>query len=275
MRLREPLRHGGGAGRLAPGAEHPAGLPARYVCVDGVVVPLFPLLAPLACIYEASRCSLETHSVRPSILLFPSLAAGLYAEQLSGTAFTAPREHNQRSWLYRIKPAVVRKCVHCMRGGVLVLEGGGCVDVDARRQEEGIPSNMHTPSVCTQVQSRFQPMANPPAGLPPQGHCGEVTPEQVRQRGRGPLMLPSLAVCLGKLPFLHYPTSHHTTTAALGRPAAAKARGERGLGAWAVYDGGNGRSRHEGGPGHLHVRVCVEAWVRVSMLSGGCKQMDG
>ena len=31
---------------------------------------------------------------------------GLYAEQLSGTAFTAPREHNQRSWLYRIIPSV-------------------------------------------------------------------------------------------------------------------------------------------------------------------------
>lgn len=31
---------------------------------------------------------------------------GLYAEQLSGTAFTAPRESNQRSWLYRVLPSV-------------------------------------------------------------------------------------------------------------------------------------------------------------------------
>ncbi|TPX56958.1 homogentisate 1,2-dioxygenase [Powellomyces hirtus] len=31
---------------------------------------------------------------------------GLYAEQLSGTAFTAPRADNQRSWLYRIRPSV-------------------------------------------------------------------------------------------------------------------------------------------------------------------------
>ena len=31
---------------------------------------------------------------------------GLYAEQLSGTAFTAPRAHNKRSWLYRILPSV-------------------------------------------------------------------------------------------------------------------------------------------------------------------------
>ena len=31
---------------------------------------------------------------------------GLYAEQFSGTAFTAPRHANRRSWLYRIRPAV-------------------------------------------------------------------------------------------------------------------------------------------------------------------------
>ena len=33
---------------------------------------------------------------------------GLYAEQLSGSAFTAPRAHNLRSWLYRIRPSVVQ-----------------------------------------------------------------------------------------------------------------------------------------------------------------------
>ncbi|WP_125077043.1 homogentisate 1,2-dioxygenase [Pseudoxanthomonas sp. SGT-18] len=33
------------------------------------------------------------------------VAHGLYAEQISGTAFTAPRAHNRRSWLYRIRPA--------------------------------------------------------------------------------------------------------------------------------------------------------------------------
>ena len=31
---------------------------------------------------------------------------GLYAEQLSGTPFTAPRETNKRSWLYRMRPTV-------------------------------------------------------------------------------------------------------------------------------------------------------------------------
>lgn len=35
------------------------------------------------------------------------VAHGLYAEQLSGTAFTAPRNQNQRSWLYRIRPSVL------------------------------------------------------------------------------------------------------------------------------------------------------------------------
>ncbi|NZA25367.1 homogentisate 1,2-dioxygenase [Luteimonas sp. SJ-92] len=35
------------------------------------------------------------------------VAHGLYAEQLSGTAFTAPRSENRRSWLYRIRPAAM------------------------------------------------------------------------------------------------------------------------------------------------------------------------
>ena len=32
---------------------------------------------------------------------------GLYAEQLSGTPFTAPRAENRRSWLYRIRPSAM------------------------------------------------------------------------------------------------------------------------------------------------------------------------
>ncbi len=34
-------------------------------------------------------------------------AYGLYAEQISGTAFTAPRAHNRRTWTYRLRPAAV------------------------------------------------------------------------------------------------------------------------------------------------------------------------
>jgi len=37
------------------------------------------------------------------------VAHGLYAEQISGTAFTAPRHANRRSWLYRIRPAAVHE----------------------------------------------------------------------------------------------------------------------------------------------------------------------
>ena len=35
------------------------------------------------------------------------VALGLYAELISGTAFTAPRAENRRSWLYRRQPSVV------------------------------------------------------------------------------------------------------------------------------------------------------------------------
>jgi homogentisate 1,2-dioxygenase len=40
---------------------------------------------------------------------------GLYAEQLSGTAFTAPRHANRRSWLYRIRPAAVHGAFSALR----------------------------------------------------------------------------------------------------------------------------------------------------------------
>ena len=45
-------------------------------------------------------------TLRFLINIFTYNRYGLYAEQLSGTAFTAPRKNNQRSWLYRILPSV-------------------------------------------------------------------------------------------------------------------------------------------------------------------------
>ncbi len=36
-------------------------------------------------------------------------AYGLYAEQISGTAFTAPRGANRRTWVYRIRPAAMHE----------------------------------------------------------------------------------------------------------------------------------------------------------------------
>src|SRR5688572_28410891 len=34
---------------------------------------------------------------------------GLYAEQLSGSSFTAPRAQNLRSWLYRLRPSAMHE----------------------------------------------------------------------------------------------------------------------------------------------------------------------
>jgi homogentisate 1,2-dioxygenase len=44
---------------------------------------------------------------------------GLYAEQLSGTAFTAPRAINRRSWLYRIRPSVMHRPFQQIGNGLL------------------------------------------------------------------------------------------------------------------------------------------------------------
>ena len=45
---------------------------------------------------------------------------GLYAEQLSGTAFNVPRAVNRRSWLYRIRPAAVHRPFTRIENGALI-----------------------------------------------------------------------------------------------------------------------------------------------------------
>jgi homogentisate 1,2-dioxygenase len=45
---------------------------------------------------------------------------GLYAEQLSGTAFTVPRHASRRSWLYRIRPAAMHGSYRRIDNGNLV-----------------------------------------------------------------------------------------------------------------------------------------------------------
>ena len=47
---------------------------------------------------------------------------GLYAEQLSGTAFTAPRGANRRSWLYRIRPSAMHQPFQRISNGLLVSD---------------------------------------------------------------------------------------------------------------------------------------------------------
>ena len=44
---------------------------------------------------------------------------GLYAEQMSGTPFTAPRSNNRRSWLYRIRPSVMHKPYRQISNGLV------------------------------------------------------------------------------------------------------------------------------------------------------------
>jgi homogentisate 1,2-dioxygenase len=47
---------------------------------------------------------------------------GLYAEQFSGTAFTAPRHSNRRSWLYRIRPAAMHGTFRRIDDGLLTSQ---------------------------------------------------------------------------------------------------------------------------------------------------------
>ena len=49
---------------------------------------------------------------------------GLYAEQLTGSAFTAPRGDNKRSWLYRIRPSAMHSSFKQMGNGRLISDFG-------------------------------------------------------------------------------------------------------------------------------------------------------
>lgn len=50
-------------------------------------------------------------------------AFGLYAEQLSGTAFTAPRAENRRAWLYRMRPSAAHPRYRRYEGAPLFAPG--------------------------------------------------------------------------------------------------------------------------------------------------------
>src|SRR5438132_14414253 len=57
----------------------------------------------------------------------------LYAEQLSGSPFTAPHETNQRSWLYRIRPTVKHSARYRK------VEQGLLRSAPAAREESDLP----------------------------------------------------------------------------------------------------------------------------------------
>ena len=48
---------------------------------------------------------------------------GLFAEQLSGSAFTAPRHENRRSWLYRLRPTASHSPFRRYEGAKLIRSG--------------------------------------------------------------------------------------------------------------------------------------------------------
>ena len=50
-------------------------------------------------------------------------AFGLYAEQVSGSAFTAPRHENRRSWLYRLRPTADHRPFESYSGARLFAVG--------------------------------------------------------------------------------------------------------------------------------------------------------
>lgn len=70
---------------------------------------------------------------------------GLYAEQLSGTAFTMPQSTNQRSWLYRIRPSVKHS------GRFVKVDKGLCRTAPQAREESDLPIG----------QLRWSPIAIP------------------------------------------------------------------------------------------------------------------
>ncbi|HEX8401378.1 MAG TPA: homogentisate 1,2-dioxygenase [Allosphingosinicella sp.] len=60
-------------------------------------------------------------------------AFGLYAEQLSGTAFTAPRHENRRSWLYRMRPSAEHPPYSRYEGAPLFAPGISAADLPPNR----------------------------------------------------------------------------------------------------------------------------------------------
>src|SRR3569623_2926499 len=71
-------------------------------------------------------------------------AFGLYTEQLSGTAFTAPRHDNRRTWMYRLRPSAAHPAFTRYAG--------------APRFAPGLSKNPHAPN-----RQRWQPHTDAPA----------------------------------------------------------------------------------------------------------------
>jgi len=69
-------------------------------------------------------------------------AFGLYAEQLSGTAFTVPRHENRRSWLYRMRPTADHRPFQRFDGAPLFAADGGAAPLAPNRLRWDPPADL-------------------------------------------------------------------------------------------------------------------------------------
>ena len=115
---------------------------------------------------------------------------GLYAEQFSGTAFTAPRDANRRSWLYRIRPAVACGAFAPLerdlirrprRRGAARARPAALGSAAAARRSDGFRRRP--------VAGRGQRRSRSALGLRDLSVCGESVDDRsiLLQRGRGAL----------------------------------------------------------------------------------------
>ena len=70
------------------------------------------------------------------------VAYGLYAEKLSSTAFTAPRETNRRTWFYRIRPSVTHGDFRPVEQSRIVQRS--CHRCSAAAQPDALGPHPHT-----------------------------------------------------------------------------------------------------------------------------------
>ena len=103
---------------------------------------------------------------------------GLYAEQLSGTPFTAPRGVNRRSWLYRIRPAAMHQPFECVDAGRL-----GNWLYETRSTPNQLRWNpLPAPATATDFLEGVLPMA---ANGNPRMQCGCAVHVYAANRGMG------------------------------------------------------------------------------------------
>ncbi|HYC94612.1 MAG TPA: homogentisate 1,2-dioxygenase, partial [Sphingomicrobium sp.] len=88
-------------------------------------------------------------------------AFGLYAEQLSGTAFTAPRHENRRSWLYRMRPTADHRPYRRYDGARLFGTGAAAGPVAPNRLRWDPPADL--PADCDFIDGLVTMMVNRPA----------------------------------------------------------------------------------------------------------------